>query len=189
MSGHRKSALLLHGISAKDKQWALSQVPIDDQRVLNEYLCELEDAGIPKDQYLLDTVINNRTVGAAIIKLDEMALQQLHKASASKMLDVLANEPQTLVLFVLALGDFHWHQGYMDALPFHQREKLRAISPLQIAQQDKLKNSLHLHILERLAALSSNETSRQGFEPNRLSFFKIRSKVLQLIRSTKLRVH
>jgi hypothetical protein len=119
MSGHRQSALLLHGLDRADQRWIMARLGQADARILDGHLAELRQLGIPADPAL-----------AARRGDGDGAEAVVRGASAAAIALLLADEPVWMVRQVLALGDWPWRDAYLAGLGQHQRERLAAGVPI-----------------------------------------------------------
>jgi hypothetical protein len=132
MSGHRQSALLLHGLGKADRRWILSQLHQDDAQLLDRHLAELKDLGIPADPAL--GARNSRAMAA------QGSAGAVHGASAAAMQLLLAQEPAWMVRHLLALGPWPWRDAFLDSLAPPQRERLAGAGcpPLRAEASERL---------------------------------------------------
>lgn len=55
--GRRRAALALHALGARDREWLLAQLPIEDRRAVQLLLDELNELGIPPDASILNEAL------------------------------------------------------------------------------------------------------------------------------------
>ncbi len=111
----RRAALLLHTVSANDRDWLLAQLSADERRLMDPLLAELRDLGIPIERELLAEVAG----GGA----DEVG--GLAGADPALVARVLAAEPLDLIARVFALGPWSWSGAVLTAMSPVRREQLR----------------------------------------------------------------
>lgn len=126
MSGHRQSALLLHGLNRADQQWLLNQLAEPDQRCLRDHLAELRSLGIPASAGLTPEP------GAGVQA--DTALTVEH-ASAEQMQQVLSDEPLWLQQQLLAAAAWRWRDAYLSLLSPIQRQRLAEHSARPLSER------------------------------------------------------
>lgn len=152
MSGHRQSALLMHGLYEADRHWILAQLNADDQRILADHLAELKNLGIPADPALItETTSKAALIGPAPESQPSIETDPLQAASVAQIRALLADEPVWLVRHVLALENWTWRQEYLAGLGSGQRERLRIIGDPKLKTDGKLAEHLRAQLSRRLA--------------------------------------
>src|SRR5262245_57688532 len=151
MSGHRQSALMLHGLGKTDQQWILAHLDSTDREIVSDHLTELKALGIPADRTF--TAVPRPSTGKRDL---------LHIASANQMLNVLANEPVWLIRHVLALDNWHWRDAFLAALDPVERERLTAPGQAVAPLNDHAAASLRTQLLHRLGTVDSHKTQHQS---------------------------
>mgnify|MGYP001619795446 CR=1 FL=1 len=142
----RHAALLLHAMSAADRNWILAQMPEVQQQALHTLLAELEALGIPPDKSSLERLqqggdiqplpilglagaSNEPTEGG----LDLMALDAMKIASLAQ---AWRAEPALLVAQALCLRPWPWRPALLERLPALQRQRVMDVLG---AQGDRLR--------------------------------------------------
>ena len=111
----RRAALLLHTVSADDRDWLLAQLSTDERRLMEPLLTELRELDIPIDRELLADAAGG----------DAGEVGGLAGADPALVARVLAAEPLDLIARVFALGPWPWSGAVLAALSPVRREQLR----------------------------------------------------------------
>ncbi|MEN9864922.1 MAG: hypothetical protein RL748_512 [Pseudomonadota bacterium] len=156
MSGHRRTAVVLHGLQAQDRQWMLAELPGADQAIVRSHLAELEALGFQPGPDVLAAVQDlaasvAMTADAAVVS-DVSGLQH---ATLQQMQTLLQDEPAALVARLLALQNWPWQEALLAALPAPQRQRIRMQQPMQPAPA--LDTWLQENLQSRLQALPRQE--------------------------------
>lgn len=160
-AGTRRAALLLHTVSADDRAWLLSQLPVEERRMMEALLTELHELGIPADRDLLAEVA--AAGGAAVLPPPNAGA--LASADPALVAKVLAAEPLALIARVLALGPWAWSGAVLAALSPIRREQLRdrlaAVPRPDAAQPRSLLDGRLIELLEaRVLEAAQEEAAR-----------------------------
>jgi hypothetical protein len=185
MLGHRNAALLLHSISAHDRERLLTQISAKDKEVLVDCLTELNALGIPSDRSFLRNFIAanpSTTEGASAIIV---ARNRLRDASAKEMLVILTREPNCLVRQVLALGQQPWHEEFLVALPTYRREILSSSIESATTVGDKMAESLYFHVASRLDNIETVGAVNRNMKQSNGVLSKLQSVFQRLLTSTR----
>lgn len=154
MSGVRQAAAILYGLHHSDRDAILARLPGDQQAALRSGLSELAELGFAP------------TIGAGLMRSDApppppasepscaapaqmsevQAKLELDGAAAARMLDLLADEPATLLADVLRVSGWSWTTAFLAGLPAARRnevERLLAVpAPAAPARQRWLLDTL-----------------------------------------------
>jgi hypothetical protein len=103
----RQAALALYGVGEGDREFIMSQLPVEEQAELRALLAELVELGFAPDAARLDEA-PSRGDGIA---------ERL--AAVSPVLDA---EPASLVGTALAIKAWPWARAYLDGLPAPRRQ-------------------------------------------------------------------
>ncbi len=128
MSGHRRSAVALHGLNANDRQWMLAQLPAADQQILQQYLNELDALGFCYGPELADELKSESQPPAAMPPVRPLlALEQVQQASAQQMRLCLQEEPASLVARLLAQHEWVWQDALLAQMSALARQRVRSL--------------------------------------------------------------
>ena len=122
MNGHRQAAVALYGLASSDQARILAELPLQDQRILQEYLAELAALGFDKTANMSETTAPV-PVAPAAAPLEPQAC--LRGAAAADVLAVVGHEPATLIAQLLAIDSWPWAGAVLDALAPHKRMLVR----------------------------------------------------------------
>jgi hypothetical protein len=100
----RRTALVLHGLSATDRDWLLARLPEAQVAKLRQLLCELIELGLPGDASLVRSALSAAAPTAAVPAHEGV----LAAATAACMHECLAKEPDQFVAVVLAARSWPW---------------------------------------------------------------------------------
>ncbi|WP_211473813.1 hypothetical protein [Collimonas humicola] len=132
----RRTALLLHAMSAADRNWMLTRLGGAVQTSLNGMLDELAALGIPADRDLLsraaestaparhaamsaaDPVKLDAGNAAEILRADPLAhaIAALKNATPASLAQVLKEEPPELIARLLACHAWSWREDLLEQL-------------------------------------------------------------------------
>jgi hypothetical protein len=105
----RQAALLVHSLSAADREWVLSRLSGAEQERLRGLLSELGELGIPKDRRLVESALTAavpRAATVATMPVDDEGL--VRHAGAEAIADALHREPNAFVRKLIACADWPW---------------------------------------------------------------------------------
>lgn len=105
----RQAALLIHALSASDRDWVMRRLGDAEGAHMRELLAELESLGIPEDTALVDAALVNPGAGAAKpLPDDDEAL--LMQAEPAVLAELLHGEPTAFVRKLLADAEWPWSE-------------------------------------------------------------------------------
>ena len=141
-TGLRRTALTLHAMAPRDRDWLLSQLAPDQRAAVRQLLDELNSLGIPADPALLQEALrqhhaqqtspvsaadvaggNTGTDAGAMARQAEQALQLADPAGLAQL---LMAEPEALVAWLLHLRDWHWQAQLLSHFGAPQRQRILA---------------------------------------------------------------
>jgi hypothetical protein len=173
----RQAALLVHGLTAQDQDWILSQLPERQRARMRELLDELRELGIPEERHWVNTVLASRSGDGRVeghaqpVQSDVEYFARLPPHSVGQMASLLRTEPEGLVIRVLQLDRWPWQQELLTLLP----QPMRGRVVVQLNQQSKatlegghLKTALLKELRRQLESHSSDElvdTRTDGHPP------------------------
>ena len=129
----RQSALLLHGLSAEDRQWILAQLAEGQRARLSGYLAELEQLGMPADRSLAEALLSGAAGRAenAAHRTGAHAAERatfgaaLRAAPAEAVLAILAEQPAWLIALVLGIEPWPWREAIHVGVDASKRERIK----------------------------------------------------------------
>jgi len=154
MPGHRRSALLLHGLNELDRRWILARLPERHQEILGEHLNELKELGIPAERLQPDPASSSRQA---------VADEPLQLASAAQMQTMLHKEPGWLVHQVLALEQWPWAEDFLALLGSARSEQLRALQLPELSGMTR--QTLRTQLNRRLAQVQPLQQASPAGRP------------------------
>ncbi len=119
MSGHRRTAVLLHGMHEQDRQWMLAELAPKDQATVRAYLEELDALGFSYGPDMMAQV-NQPTTPLS-------PLQSLQLAGVQQMLALLQEEPPGLIARLFSLHTWPWQEALLKQLPANKRQRIRGL--------------------------------------------------------------
>jgi hypothetical protein len=140
---YRKAAVLLHGVSAKDRKWLLANLPANADMEIRRLIKELESLGIPKDRMMLRSALDAaRTIGkqrSLILKLDEYNHEAIHAC--------LKDEPLFFVRRILSIHHWRWANDIKYSLLqiMHKKDGKQFLSSLD---KSRISHKSELLLLE-----------------------------------------
>ncbi|MBV8621502.1 MAG: hypothetical protein JOY84_21775 [Curvibacter sp.] len=132
-ASERQAALLLHGLAADDRIWALSQLPERQEQRMRELLDELRALGIPQDgRWVKEVVASTSDNESGPVTLpgsisDSEYFSKLAEPAVSVLVGLLRNEPDGLIARFLQVNAWSWRQNFMDQLPQPLRGRVAAL--------------------------------------------------------------
>ncbi|MEO6936643.1 MAG: hypothetical protein ABI171_14990 [Collimonas sp.] len=132
----RRTALLLHAMSAADRHWMLARLDAESQASLRSMLDELVALGIPADKALLsraaETAAPLHQAAASMAIPAEMtpvnaagtreaeppasAITSLNDVNPTTLAQILQDEPPELIARLLACHAWQWREGLLEQL-------------------------------------------------------------------------
>lgn len=162
-AGKRRAALMLHALSAADRQWVLASLTEADRQVLGAMLGELRELGVPPD--LAAELCGPRSAAMPEDSLDRAESPRAGAGRAAALTAALVDEPTALVDAALALQD-----------PVVRREVSAALArPAQTsaAVPVRMARSLEQHLAMRLARHEDVAAPRLGTMTWRRRFTRV----------------
>ena len=149
MSEYRRSALVIHGLSSRDRQWMLARLSDEQRAILLPLLAELKTLGIPKTG--IDPWIVGKEPAAESGPLDNAELELVNNADPEEMRLLLQPEAAQVVAAILSIHDWDWRAGLMKQYSTErQNEVVRA---LELGRRNGLSPRLRQSMLASLAWL------------------------------------
>lgn len=150
MSGHKKSALLLHGLDPADQLWMLGQLPQHQREALKAALSELQALGIPPEAGLRAAVPAEEPVREPMREptREDAALRQLESADAAQVHAALVDQPSELVQAFLSAHAWPWRD---DVRAQWAQAGARGTGPLK-DQAPAMGPALRASLIEAVAA-------------------------------------
>lgn len=148
-SAQRSAALLLHGMSEADHEWAWEQLEDVQRATLAPLLRELRELGVPSDASLLHNVIAEAPSPAPQM---ESARDRVSKADPAQLAELLYPEPAGLVQCLLALGPWPWQSQVLAALRARRGEVFEPVVGDVRASAKALDQALLERLAERLSS-------------------------------------
>jgi hypothetical protein len=124
VSALRESALVLHGLSANDREWLLSRLPGERADDLRSLVDELQTLGLPSDPELTARALHasqGAAMPAVATPLRSTAVQVIAAATADQMHTLLDKEADSLLAIVASSSAWRWREKW-----FARVEPLRA---------------------------------------------------------------
>ncbi|MCE3602791.1 hypothetical protein LXA47_04150 [Massilia sp. P8910] len=131
MSGYRRAAVALHGVSPKDRAYILDALPGSDQTALLACLAELDELGFAKDPASLEEALAGAPPAPAVAGLGPT--ERLARATSAQMFALLEDEPGVLVAQVLGVQRWVWGEPCLALFPAARQEKIRAALAAPVA--------------------------------------------------------
>jgi flagellar motor switch protein FliG len=145
--GMRRSAILLHSLNDKDRNWLLKNMPINQREMLTELLEELREIGIPRDEKLIQDFFQEcapkteliESITYVEITAEEAALKTISGADAFVMFKVLGKQPSIFIAKFLSIQPWDWKADFIELL---DEQKMRTVFKM-------LALPAHAHLTER----------------------------------------
>jgi hypothetical protein len=162
MTGHRRTAVALHSLHAEDREWMLATLSEADRNVVRAGLQELIDLGFDgaeADEFACTESIPAPQVLTEVHSLSEA--KQLQCATPEALFAVLANEPSTLIAYVLMLAK--WDSIDQFTSFFAPQRQLKIHQAFQYGMQGGIKADAFLinAVVRRLQMASSQRSVTQ----------------------------
>ena len=152
MSGHRRTAVVLHGLQAQDRAWMLAELPEPDQAIVRAHLTELDALGFSLGSEMI-AELNLTGLNHSAATLD--SAQRLQQASAQQIVALLEHEPSALSARFFSLQAWPWQEAVWAHLAAPLRQRIRSSMPTTPAAM--LDQFLIDTLASRLQALPSVE--------------------------------
>lgn len=169
--GFRRTALLLHAMSAADRDWMLAKLGGEMRATLKTMLDELLALGIPADRALLnraaegvvptalarmpsDTSLNIELNSGADMPqayaLDS-AIANLADVEPAALAKILSDEPAELIARLLACHDWKWRDSLLEKLGSGRRLQVERLAHSFSACPPRLREVLLQSVAARVA--------------------------------------
>lgn len=172
--GLRQAALLLHSMPLHDRRWMLAQLKVDECASLQGMLSELAELGIPSQHELLCSVTRSplrrraatvaepdisgrRPTGDSEITphiSDNPVMQGMHTASPEAIVQVLRNEPASLVARLLRMADWVWSGQVLQQFGALKRRQIESCLERVSTSHAALDEMLLSLLLQRIQAVT-----------------------------------
>ena len=135
----RQAALVLHGMTSADRQWALDQLPMAQRERLEGLLLELHDLGIPQDTNVLapfaipsspvSEAPEEPFMGAPSAQAHslEHLYHALQRSTGQQLFVVLREEPPMVLARLLQVTAWQWEDDVLRRLDAALRAKVQAL--------------------------------------------------------------
>jgi hypothetical protein len=140
-TGLRRTALTLHAMAPRDRDWLLSQLAPDQRAAVRQLLDELNSLGILADPALLQEALRqHRAQQTSPVSAADGRREHRHRcrgdgtsgrAGAATgrpggLAQLLMAEPEALVAWLLHLRDWHWQAQLLSHFGAPQRQRILA---------------------------------------------------------------
>lgn len=151
MSGHRRTAVVLHGLQAQDRAWMLAELAEPDQAIVRAHLDELDALGFSLGSEMIaelnpmalnqaggnPTTLNPATLNPSALNPSvpdvALPLQRLQQASAQQIVALLEDEPLALSARFFSLQSWPWQEAVWAQLSAPRRLRIRSSMPVNSA--------------------------------------------------------
>ena len=123
MSGHRRTAVALHGLHEQDRQWMLAELAPQDQATVRAHLKELDELGFSYGPDMIGEVNKPPLDAASPLP----PLQRLQLATVQQLLALLQEEPAALIARLFSLHAWPWQEALLNQLPAARRQRIRSL--------------------------------------------------------------
>lgn len=162
--GLKKTALRIHSLSEKDRKWILNALPNSQRESVEEMLAQLERLSVPKNEAWLDFEPNTQGVVEKTNLTDGDLLLMVDLFNVSQVRVVLDEMPESLVLAVLAMHDWHWREQYLSKLKMRFRSHYEnGIKRLK----GKISPKVRFHLLKDLVDRVESNLINSAYKPSR----------------------
>lgn len=124
MSGHRRAAVALYGLSAADRQWILAALPGKDRDALRRYLGEIKGLGFEQAGPLAEALDWSAPQASGVASV--RPADTVRRASAAQVFACLQGEQAALVAQIFLIEDWPWTQPLLQLFPAARQERIRA---------------------------------------------------------------
>lgn len=154
-TANRRAALALHGLSAKDREWVLSQLPSSDKETLSGHLDELEELGFPSD---VSDLVDAVTAGDPPVRIAPEV--ELIDAAAPKVVHrILKDEQASTLALIVSCHPWQWQKRVMRGLG---RVRSRAVREAIAQQKFSVSEAVRHGVLSSLATAIADASSRNA---------------------------
>ncbi len=112
MIGYKKAAVLLHGLSERDRRWLLAGLPISAGNRIKPLLEELKLLGIPRDRDMLAAALE----AARMIDKKRALVLQIDGFDGARIFENLQDEPLFMIRGLLAAYPWTWAKEVEELL-------------------------------------------------------------------------
>ena len=154
MNGYRQAALCLHGLTEEDRCWLMQQLTKEQSSKLRIMLKELEEIGIPRESYWLETVSSEPDKGQ-VGKRKEEIVDYLGKADPELIVAMLYDEPDCVIATLLSCHEWPWRSTVLSGFDLTRQQPLRR-------EMDKLLPNIGPRVLDALMESAYQRLSMEG---------------------------
>lgn len=164
-TANKRAALALHGLSAKDREWVLSQLPTSDKETLSGHLNELKELGFPGDVSDLVDEVTAADPPARIAP--EVAVID---AAAPKIVQrVLKDEQATTLALIMSCHPWRWQKRVMRGLGRVRSRAVReAVAQQSFTVSEAVRDGVIRSLANAIADASSHSAPASGLGWRRL---------------------
>jgi hypothetical protein len=127
MNAVRRVALILHALTAQDREWMLARLTPERRAALKPLLDELSELGIARDSRLVRELVADTTDADSGDSVSVIA-----QAPAAAAVEALAGEPAALIEWMLSLHAWPWRGDLLAALGRAKREQVEALAAARL---------------------------------------------------------
>lgn len=120
-SSLRRSALMLHGVGASDQAWLLGRIAEPQRTQVSALLQELRTLGIPPDGGVVRQAVSQPARTASTPH------ERVSQACATRLADVLKDEPCVLVARLIQAGPWSWTDAFLALLAPARRAQVQEL--------------------------------------------------------------
>lgn len=121
----RRTALLLHGLSADDREWVLANLPRGQADQLRDLLRELTELGMPAEGSLVRSVLTRSPGPTPEPRHEHQTV--LKQASATQLHACLSTESDRLIAAVTCAAEWAWTDELLMKLGQARGEAIREL--------------------------------------------------------------
>lgn len=154
----RRAALVLHALSASDREWILRRLPRGASKVLRGLQGELDELGIPGDRALLEqfgTQVQAAHEQRTAQDQAGMSVAQLCRilvpSDPARLAGLLREEPPQLIASFLQLNDWPWREQFVQQLgPLRRKQVTERLTAGADRPMPPRERALNRHLLNRI---------------------------------------
>ena len=158
---NKRAALALHGLSARDREWVLSQLTSSEREVVSGHLDELESLGFPNDvSDIVEEALAERQPVEVIPEVE------IIDAAAPKVVHrVLKDEQPATLALIMAYHPWRWQKRVMRALGRARGRAVRAaVKQRKFAASDAVQRAVMNSLAVAITTASNGNASPNGFQ-------------------------
>lgn len=160
-TANRRAALALHGLTGKDREWVLSQLPSTDQETLSGHLDELEELGFPSDvSGLVDEVMAGDQpdrVAPEVKVIDAAAPKLVHRT--------LKDEQASALALIMSYHPWRWQRRVMRRFGRAKRHAVqKAIAQQGYSVSAAVRSGVIKSFAEALAVAANRNAPASSFD-------------------------